>query len=287
MLNIENHLLKGDTQGKPVSWGESPNHNGIITPKFLVFHYTGCSFETAKNTFLAAGGPNPVSAHLLVDTDGSVMQFVPFNQRAWHAGNSSWDGYHDINTYSIGIEVVNYGYLHKTAAGGFARSNGKPLSIVADNVIEAQHKNPGIPFRYWQAYPPEQLQTCRALAELLVSAYQLTDVVGHDDIAPHRKEDPGPAFPLLSIKSQAFGRAFVNPPLEQPPAYVAVPKLNIRTGPSVQNPLAGPPLIMHTKLSVISRKDGWLKVDVVSSNPLQGWVSAEYTRATPTLSAKI
>jgi N-acetylmuramoyl-L-alanine amidase len=280
MLNIANDLLSGEIQGQPVGAAPSPNHGGAIAPRLLVFHYTACNFAAAKATFLSTTGSNRVSAHLLVDTDGAVTQFVPFNRRAWHAGESHWGDLHDINSHSIGIEVVNFGYLLKTASGAFRLGNGKPLPFDADEVIEARHKNAKLPYRYWQAYTPAQVETCEQLAVLLTQRYGLTDVVGHDDIAPDRKQDPGPAFPLLGIRGKALGRDAANDGEEV--RYVGVKRLNLRKGPGVGHALEGEPLVMHSKLVVQGRESGWIRVDVASASGARaGWVLAEYTQAVP------
>lgn len=280
-LNVSaTHQLQGNAGGKPVAFEETRNHSGIINPTLLVFHYTACDFDVARTTFLQATGNNRVSAHLLVDTDGSVLQFVPFNLRAWHAGESQWGALKDINTHSIGIEVVNYGYLLRSSTGEFRLGNGKPIPFAPSEVMEAKHKNPMMPWAYWQAYTPEQIETCKALAALLVSTYGLVDVVGHDDIAPTRKSDPGPAFPLLSVQAVALGRNSAE--FTDEVRYVGVKRLNIRTGAGVEHALAGEPLVMHAKLVVRGRNASgtWLEVDVASdSGARHGWVLADYTQA--------
>ena len=99
-----------------------------------------------------------VSAHLLFRRDGEIVQFVSFNDRAWHAGKSAWQGREACNDYSIGIECEG-----------------------TDDV----------------PYEPAQYQTLRALLPMLLEAYpQITRerVVGHSDVAPGRKTDPGPSF---------------------------------------------------------------------------------------------
>ncbi|MDR6523232.1 N-acetylmuramoyl-L-alanine amidase [Variovorax paradoxus] len=280
MLDIANDLLSGEIHGRAIGTAPTANHGGVIAPRLLVFHYTACDFTAAKNTFLSTAGKNRVSAHLLVDTDGTVTQFVPFNRRAWHAGESHWGDLNDINTHSIGIEVVNYGYLLKTAAGTFRLGNGKPLPFDPDEIIEARHKNPKLPYRYWQAYTPAQIETCEQLAVLLVQRYGLIDVVGHDDIAPDRKQDPGPAFPLLGIRGKALGRDAASDGDEV--RYVGVKRLNLRKGPGVEHALAGEPLVMHSKLIVQGREGGWIQVVVASASGARGgWVLGEYTQAAP------
>jgi AmpD protein len=99
-----------------------------------------------------------VSAHLLVRRDGRVVQYVSFNQRAWHAGRSSWQGRDACNDYSIGIECEG-----------------------TDEV----------------PYEAAQYATLRALLPMLLAAYPAITkdrIVGHSDVAPGRKTDPGPSF---------------------------------------------------------------------------------------------
>ncbi|HYH41658.1 MAG TPA: N-acetylmuramoyl-L-alanine amidase, partial [Burkholderiales bacterium] len=200
---------------------------------------------------------------------------VPFNLRAWHAGKSEWGDYKDLNTHSIGIEVVNYGYLLKTAAGTFQTAEAK-LPIRPEDAIEARHRLPQLPWSYWHAYTPEQIETCETLAELLVSEYGLEDVLGHDDIAPARKADPGPAFPMLRIRSIALGRD--SDAVADDLIYVAVDKLNIRKGAGAQFGKAGPPLIRNVQLKVLSRDPGgWVQVETMQAPPVTGWVSGVYT----------
>lgn len=277
MLAIENHRLQGVVGGKHVEWVPSGNHNGEITPKYLIFHYTACSYGAAKNTFLSNTGSKRTSAHLLVDLDGSVTQFVPLNRRAWHAGESAWGTLRDLNSHSIGIEVVNFGYLLKMADSTFKLYNGTLAPVHPGDIVEAQHKNPTVRHLFWQSFSAAQIETCEALAAHLADQYGILDVLGHDDIAPGRKQDPGPAFPLLSIRGKALGR---NAPIfDEDAAYVAVPMLNIRKGPGIEYALAGTPLVQHTRLRVVERVKEWMQVEVESAGMLTGWVFENFTRA--------
>ena len=96
-----------------------------------------------------------VSAHLLIKRDGRIIQFVDFNQRAWHAGRSSFNQIDDCNNYSIGIE------------------------------LEGTDTTP---------YETLQYQSLNQVLSILKTYYPITDVRGHSEIAPGRKTDPGPAF---------------------------------------------------------------------------------------------
>ncbi len=96
-----------------------------------------------------------VSAHLLIKRDGSIVQFVDFNQRAWHAGQSSFNQVDNCNDYSIGIELEG-----------------------TDS----------------RAYETPQYSSLNQVLSILKSHYPITDIKGHSEIAPGRKTDPGPAF---------------------------------------------------------------------------------------------
>ena len=128
--------------------------------QFIVLHFTSTGFAESLETLTGDG----VSAHYLVrDEPPIVYRLVDDSQRAWHAGESSWEGNTQLNSASIGIEIVNRG--NRDGA--------------------------------WQPYPPRQVDTVVALVGELVRKYHVRPdhVVGHSDVAPLRKVDPGPLFP--------------------------------------------------------------------------------------------
>lgn len=144
---------------------------------FLVLHYTDSGNERSLAVLSQPG--HQVSVHYLVPErePGAagpypVYQLVPEEQRAWHAGISAWQGSRMLNASSIGIEIVNRGVDERDAA--------LPLQQ-----------------RRWQAYPPAQLQAVGALARDIIERHAIAPdrVLGHSDVAPGRKLDPGPAFP--------------------------------------------------------------------------------------------
>lgn len=149
---VRDNLLFVD--GAQVPFRESPNTGREITPEIVVIHYTGDDSMEGAVSWLCAR-QSGVSAHLVIGQDGSIIQLVPFNVSAWHAGRSDYNGRANVNGFSVGIENVGTG-------------------------------------AYW---PDEQLEAIRAVLEALFKAYPMTDVVGHSDVAPGRKVDPGPNFP--------------------------------------------------------------------------------------------
>jgi N-acetylmuramoyl-L-alanine amidase len=156
--------------------------------RFLVIHFTcGATAESSIN-FWKTSAARGVCAHIVIDRDGTVYQCRPFNVTCGHAGVSTWKGFKNLNTCSIGIELANAGDDPALASKW---SKHPPMRV--------KHKNGG-PEKSWEVYPVAQLAACEAVSKALVERYKLDDVVGHEDIAPDRKTDPGPAFPMKALR---------------------------------------------------------------------------------------
>lgn len=144
----------------------SPNFDERALPvTMIVLHYTG--MRDAESAIERLRDPAAkVSAHYLVAEDGTVLRMVAEDKRAWHAGRSHWRGITDINSASVGIEIVN----------------------------------PGHEFGY-RPYPSEQIAALIPLVAAIKERHGVTrgNVVGHSDIAPTRKRDPGELFPWHSL----------------------------------------------------------------------------------------
>jgi N-acetylmuramoyl-L-alanine amidase len=203
------------------------------------------------------------SAHIVLDRSGKIWQMVPFRRKAWHAGTSAWAGRHGLNDFSIGIEIDNAGRLQKVGSRYQAWFGG---SYAEDEVIHARHKNEQLEVA-WHAYTEQQLDALMTLSKLLVSRYQLKDVVGHDDIAPGRKADPGPAFAMNSFRSSLFGRGDVG----SSEYTVSVPALNLRGGPGTEFPVLKT-LSAQTRLSLVEMRSLWAKVVLLEGSQAEGWV---------------
>lgn len=269
-MKIINHLLF-DNNNKQVDLKATPNKGGIYTPQYLVMHYTASISEKGSvNWFL-----NPqaqASAHLLIDRDGSITQFAPFNIITWHAGVSEWNGLKGLNKFAIGIELVNAGKLIRSGNTWMSPLDNKP--IPDSDVIIATHRN-DTTSAGWQTYTDIQLQVAAEIAALLAKTYALKDVVGHDEIAPHRKIDPGPAFPMTSFRSRAMGRK-----LSAPAAFVTTTSVNIRSGAGTQFSTISDALPKNTTVDILKREGSWSLVDVTDHinglNDLEGWVFSKY-----------
>lgn len=144
----------------------SPNFDERKLPiTMIVLHYTG--MVDGESAIARLRDPDAkVSAHYLVAEDGTVLRMVDEEKRAWHAGRSHWRGITDVNSASVGIEIVN----------------------------------PGHEFGY-RPFPDEQMSSVIPLVAEIKDRYQITrgNVVGHSDIAPARKQDPGELFPWHSL----------------------------------------------------------------------------------------
>lgn len=154
----------------------SPNFNerGGIKPALLILHYTDTATGVAAEDYFfnRVPGAGPVSAHYMVDEDGTVTCYVAEDKRAWHAGQSVWRGLDDINARSIGIEIVNPGH-----------SNG------------------------YRAFPAAQMQAVAALCRAIMARHGIApeNVLAHSDIAPARKRDPGELFDWAGLAAQGVG----------------------------------------------------------------------------------
>lgn len=129
--SVRSHLLQLD--GTPVPVVASPYVGGAFgsTPKIIVMHFTyGGSAASSAQWFKSADNPGS-SAHVIVERDGSVIQCVPFNTVAWHAGRSTYKALTALNHHSLGIELANWGYLQKTPDGWQSYTQKK----IADPVL--------------------------------------------------------------------------------------------------------------------------------------------------------
>jgi N-acetylmuramoyl-L-alanine amidase len=140
-------------------------------PDMILLHYTGMPDVDGAIARLCTAGTD-VSAHYIVLEDGRIVQCVPESKRAWHAGESFWAGEEDINSCSIGIEIINRGH------------------------------DWGYP-----DFPPRQIAAVTALCRGIMLRRQVPSyrVLAHSDVAPARKKDPGEKFPWHSLANSGVG----------------------------------------------------------------------------------
>jgi len=153
----------------------SPNFNPIKRKhkqiKFLIFHYTGMKKESEAIKKLTKI-QSEVSSHYFIKNNGDIILMVPDLYVAWHAGKSSWKNYRSLNKYSIGIEINNSGHQ----------------------------------FNY-KKYSTKQINSILNLSKYLIKKYNIKkkNILGHSDIAPNRKKDPGEKFPWKYLAANQIG----------------------------------------------------------------------------------
>lgn len=194
-----NHILA--YKDKPVRAVKTPNVGGSMSVRrFLLMHFTaGRNAESSINWL--CNPSSKVSAHLVIARSGEVIQLAPFNVITWHAGRSQWkwngELYQGLNSCSIGIEFDNYGRLSRKN-GQWVTWFGAP--VPDKEVAESVHKHGG-PKSGWHTYTDDQISSGMEVAAALIKRYNLDEVIGHDDVSPGRKDDPGPLFPMARFKS--------------------------------------------------------------------------------------
>ena len=140
--------------------------------KFIVFHYTGMKNENQSIQKLTSQ-KSKVSSHYLIKKNGEILSLVPDLYIAWHAGVSSWKKYKSLNKYSIGIEISNSGH-------------------------DYEYKN----------FNKSQINSILKLSKFLIKKYKIDkkNILGHSDIAPIRKKDPGEKFPWQYLAKFGIGK---------------------------------------------------------------------------------
>ena len=139
--------------------------------KFIIFHYTGMKKESEAIQRLTSI-KSKVSCHYLIKNNGEIVVMVPDLYEAWHAGISSWRNFKSLNKNSIGIEI----------------------------------SNPGHDFNY-KKFSKKQIQSVKKLSQFLIKKYKIDqkNILGHSDIAPNRKKDPGEKFPWKYLAKFRIG----------------------------------------------------------------------------------
>lgn len=158
----------------PLLQSPSPNFDARKNgkqPTLIILHYTGMPDADAARQRLC-DPTSKVSAHYLIARDGQAWQLVAESARAWHAGVGAWHGEQDINSASIGIELVNRGHQWG-----------------------------------YQSFPSQQIDATIALLRDIQQRHKMPsgNILGHSDVAPQRKEDPGELFPWQTLAQAGFG----------------------------------------------------------------------------------
>ena len=200
-MKIEGHHLAGDR----IAHQWSPNHSGVYAagvPDTIILHYTACA-SAASAVRILTDTKRKVSAHLVVDRDGSITQLLPFDTIGWHAGRSRWGDRTEFNACSVGVEIDNAGRLHERDGRLFTWFERE---IDSAEAVQGVHRNE-TETCWWHRFPDPQLAVVEKLCRLLVDTYPVGLILGHEEVAPQRKIDPGPAFPLDEIRQRVLPRS--------------------------------------------------------------------------------
>jgi N-acetyl-anhydromuramyl-L-alanine amidase AmpD len=214
-IEIKAHRICRD--GKAVDFGNTKNIGGPIVPKVIVLHDTAgdLSGRGSISWLLGGkGGSQNSSAHVVIGRDGTITQLAPMNIKTWHAGRSSWRGRENLNGWSIGIEIANPGGPLVDLGGGSYKggvtihTKNDPSLVVRRGRFPARTEdgkemapNDGL----WLEHSPQQIDAVVELCRALVAAYPtITEIVTHWMIAPTRKVDTNPLFPLGEVRRRVF-----------------------------------------------------------------------------------
>jgi len=194
-----------------VTYRDAADKGDFLTPSFLVMHFTAGGSTQGSVNWLTSKDQHYLSAHVIISREGELIQTVPFNRKAYHAGLSQWKDLRFLNNYSIGIELANWGYCGKASVP----KSWTDYELSKSDCIWETHKY-GQPEGWWEKFPKAQINAATELAKLLYEAYPIQEILGHDDISPGRKTDPGPAFPMNTFREQVTGSAsFLSDDLEE------------------------------------------------------------------------
>lgn len=210
--------------GDRVPYKQSPNHGGVITPTYGIIHYDASPNESGAIDWMISP-KSKVSAHIHISRSGKVTQLLALNIKGYHAGESTWKGINGMNSHSIGIELQNTGT---------------------------------------QEYTQVQLEALIGVCKALNSAYPIKEWIGHNDVSPGRKIDPGKQFPWMWFKEELG--------VESKDMRTTTSDLNLRVGAGTQYSRLSV-LPKGIEVQILSSENGWSKVVY---NGITGWVSNQY-----------
>lgn len=229
-MQVKNNLLFNN-DGTQVEFRPTTNvSSGRKDIRFILLHFDAASNSTSAVNWLTQKSSG-VSADLHITRAGRVTQMAEFNQITWHAGKSEWKGFTNLNRYAIGIEQENRGMVK------------------------------GV----YQDWTEVQINKCIEVCRALVAAYpSITEILGHEEVAPGRKDDPGPKFPMDRVRLEVFGIVTKS----------TTSDLNLRSGPGTNFGVVKV-LARGTRVHLLSTSGNWSNVE---AEGLKGWVSNQYLK---------
>lgn len=258
--------------------------SGTNKKKFIVVHYTAGNLYADDVNQLSSGSAQ-VSCHIVIGRNGEVAQVGSFDDIQWHAGASSWKGINGLNSYSIGIELTNPGYLKPTGDGRtYLAHFGKKYDLFNDKLVLAKQPDVGSGTYGWLPYTEAQLEALTGVVEALRKAFpSISEVVGHEQISPGRKQDPGLGiildWKLMDVLNGHVDRTD-NPKESEEIANVnwvnrrvvdAPSGLRIRSGMSSSSTVIGS-LKNNEKIQTLWKSNEWLQLKQ------GGYIATKYTQ---------
>lgn len=198
MFTIVDHRLV------EAGWAPARRFGGRMEPSLIVAHESAGRIHPGALTEVAIAAGTKVSWHVSIERDGRVVQHVPFDVVAWHAGHSSWEGRANCNAFSIGIELAGPGKLVRRDAKRAVAWFGQSWSLdELEEYDSAPHGGVGL----WLPFTEAQIASAEAVVAAILAAYpRITDVAPHYAISPGRKVDPSPCFPLYRLQGLCADR---------------------------------------------------------------------------------
>jgi N-acetylmuramoyl-L-alanine amidase len=212
-------------------------------PTLIVLHDTADRAQPKDTVNWFASKACTVSAHFVVERDGSITQMVECDQKAFHAGKSSFKGRSGCNNFAIGIEIDNPGKLDKDGRAWFHKKGEAGYEGIQQRTTKEHGSG------YWLPYTDAQVKAVINLCRALRKAYpSISDIATHYIISPGRKIDTNPLFPLEEVRAAAFKP-------ESKPALVVAPKPEMPAAVSEEPPVAAPAALTATsrKAKTLSR----------------------------------
>lgn len=187
-MRIENGRVSG------VRFRRAKHSGGPMSPRQICLHDTAGALRPFSSVEWFERADRKVSAHFVVERDGTVTQMVDLNRVAYHAGVSKWKGQTGLNSSSIGIEIVNPGKLDENGKASFGAVVAKPSEI--EHKSTPEHGN-----GWWLPYTEAQVAAVKLLCTLIVEEYpDCNEILTHYQISPGRKIDVNPLFPLREVR---------------------------------------------------------------------------------------
>jgi len=179
-----------------IRYRQAKHFGGRLTPRGIVLHETASSLTKFNVVNYFQGGSAKVSAHFIIERDGTVTQMVPLDRVAYHAGRSRWGDINGCNSAFIGVELVGPGKLDERGIPWYKR----PISEPIEHKATPEHGD-----GYWLPFTPEQIDAAVRISRACCDEFETcNEIVTHWQISPGRKIDPHPLLDLDDFKRRVF-----------------------------------------------------------------------------------